>query len=273
MCGVFAEIKRIFAGEPNTHTMAKQLLRRYIWLIDTIRSADGITFEEINSRWLRSSLNEDGKALPKRTFHDHIDAILDEFDIEIACDRNDGYRYRIREYEEYGSIRKTMVDALVLNNSVREHPEIGGRIIFHDQSHGGNLPGILQGLRDRRIIRFRYSCDYSYARETVPACKDLKDICYTDEMAVYGLFFCGIWFVVGKVQSDRKLHIYTLHRLSEIQETERIYDFPEDFDTRQFMMEYKEDMDVLARIHESRREDDGMTLEVYRIDADPSYLL
>ena len=73
--------------------------------------------------------------------------------------------------------------------------------------------------------------------------------------------------------SDRKLHIYTLHRLSEIQETERIYDFPEDFDTRQFMMEYKEDMDVLARIHESRREDDGMTLEVYRIDADPSYLL
>ena len=156
--------------------MAKQLLRRYIWLIDTIRSADGITFEEINSRWLRSSLNEDGKVLPKRTFHDHIDAILDEFDIEIACDRNDGYRYRIREYEEYGSIRKTMVDALVLNNSVREHPEIGGRIIFHDQSHGGNLPGILQGLRDRRIIRFRYSCDYSYARETVPACKDLKDI-------------------------------------------------------------------------------------------------
>ena len=240
--------------------MAKQLLRRYIWLIDTIRSSNGISFEEINRRWLRSSLNEDGKDLPKRTFHDHIDSILDEFDIEITCDRNDGYRYRIREYEEYGSARKAMVDALILDNAVRESPELGGRIIFHDRSHKGNLPFIVQALKDRRTIRFHYTVDYSYARQTVPACKNLPDTDYVDEMAVYGLFFCGIWFVTGEVLSDRKLHVYALHQLDGITETDRLYDFPEDFDTRRFLMEYKYEFVPL--------QDDGLSLEVYRISAD-----
>lgn len=41
--------------------MAKGLIRRYIWLIDTIRSANGITYEEINRKWNRSALNDDGK--------------------------------------------------------------------------------------------------------------------------------------------------------------------------------------------------------------------
>ena len=34
-------------------------------------------------------------------------------------------------------------------------------------------------------------------------------------IAVYGLFFCGIWVVVGKVKSDQQIHIYALHRLLE----------------------------------------------------------
>ena len=32
--------------------MAKNLLNKYVWLVDTIYKAKQITFEEINSRWL-----------------------------------------------------------------------------------------------------------------------------------------------------------------------------------------------------------------------------
>lgn len=250
----------------------KQQLRRYVWLLDAIRSTKGITFEEINRKWHRSSLNEEGKDLPKRTFHDHIDAILDEFDIEITCDRSDGYRYYINEYEEYGSVRKSMLDALILDNAVRESPEIGGRIIFHDCSHAGNLPTLVQALKDRKIIRFRYRHDYSYARSTVPVCKNLPDTDYHDEMAVYGLFFCGIWFAVGSVCSDRRLHVYALHRLSEIEPREKGYDFPEDFDVRQFMTEYTVDLSAPVDSWPCL-EDDGSSLEVYRIGTEPSLLL
>lgn len=250
--------------------MAKQLLRRYIWLIDTIRSANGITFEEINRKWVRSSLNEDGKELPKRTFHDHIDAILDEFDIEIVCNRNDGYKYRIETFDEYGSIRGALVDALVLENAVRESPDIDNRVVFYDSSHRGNLPAIVQAVKNRKTIRFRYFRDFSYARETVPACANLQDTEYTDEIAVYGLFFCGVWFMVGKVMSDQKLHVYALHRISEIVEQERDYCFPEDFDVRHYMSEYKTDLSTLGQ---PRLEDDGSSLEVYLVGVQPEYLL
>ena len=252
--------------------MAKRQLRRYIWLIDTIRGADGITFEEINRRWLRSSLNEEGKELPKRTFHNHIKSILEEFDVDIICDRNDGYHYRIEEYDEYGSVRKAMLDTLALDNAVRECHEIGGRIIFHDLSHAGNLPAIVHALRDRMIIRYRYRHDYSYARRSVVGCEHLPDTEYTGEMAIYGLFFCGIWFAIGKVLSDCHLHIYALHRISIIGEQNKGYTIPEDFDVRHYMTERGNDptgiMDEVNGL-----EDDRAALNVYLKDTEPSYLL
>ena len=67
--------------------MARGLIRRYIWLIDTIRSAKGITFDEINRKWRQSSQNEDGEDWKKRTFFQNINDIWDEFRISIICDR------------------------------------------------------------------------------------------------------------------------------------------------------------------------------------------
>lgn len=45
--------------------MAKEIFRRYIWLVDTIRRGKGLTFEEINNAWQRSCLNEYGTELSK----------------------------------------------------------------------------------------------------------------------------------------------------------------------------------------------------------------
>ena len=44
--------------------MARLQLRRYIWLIDMVRSAGsiGITYEEINSKWHRARGNPTMKA-------------------------------------------------------------------------------------------------------------------------------------------------------------------------------------------------------------------
>lgn len=48
--------------------MTKDLFDKYIWLVDVIYRSRKITFEEINERWLRSSLS-DGQDIPLRTFH------------------------------------------------------------------------------------------------------------------------------------------------------------------------------------------------------------
>lgn len=100
--------------------MARLQIRRYIWLIDIVRSAgpDGITYEEINRKWHRATLNEDGRDYAWRTFQEDRRIITGEFDIEITCDRRDN-TYRIEELDEYGSVRGSLIDALVLNNAIR----------------------------------------------------------------------------------------------------------------------------------------------------------
>ena len=73
------------------------LFNRYVWLVDTIYRRGRITFEEINERWMRSQLNETGDEIPLRTFHNHRKAIEQMFDINIECDKRDGYVYYIEK--------------------------------------------------------------------------------------------------------------------------------------------------------------------------------
>lgn len=47
--------------------MAKNLLNKYVWLVDTIYKAQRISFDEINHRWLDNDMSE-GKPLALRTY-------------------------------------------------------------------------------------------------------------------------------------------------------------------------------------------------------------
>jgi hypothetical protein len=74
----------------------KNLFQRYIWLVDIIHRTGKISFEEINKRWLRNEMSE-GKEIPLRTFHNHRIAIEEMFDVNIECDKRNGYVYYIEE--------------------------------------------------------------------------------------------------------------------------------------------------------------------------------
>ena len=76
----------------NNKEKTSRLFNRYVWLVDVVNRAGRISFEEINKLWCKSSLNEDEEDLPLRTFHDHRTAIEEMFDINIDCDKSDGYQ-------------------------------------------------------------------------------------------------------------------------------------------------------------------------------------
>ena len=78
------------------------LFGRYVWLIDTIRSHGRITYNEINELWQQSGLSY-GEELPWRTFMHHKKAIMEIFDINIECDKKDGYKYYLEDAEALGS--------------------------------------------------------------------------------------------------------------------------------------------------------------------------
>lgn len=64
--------------------MSKNLLSRYIWIIDTIRRHGSITRDELNRRW-RNSPFYTGEDLPRRTFYNYRNAIEELFNVNIGC--------------------------------------------------------------------------------------------------------------------------------------------------------------------------------------------
>ena len=241
--------------------MARQQIRRYIWLIDTIRSAGnrGITYEEINKKWMRSTLNDDGKALPLRTFHDQRTAILEEFDIEIECDRRDNTYRLAEEYNEYGSVKKTLIDSLVLNNAVRESPDLNDSIVFNDNFHQQCMPELIRAIKDRQTIRFRYK-----RQDRIPKFEPMNyDVVVSFQP--YGLYNSTLWFTVGKNLKDGGIHIYALHRLSEIEFLDEHFVVPEDFNVKQYMSDFWVDDDDLGP---EREPDDAFALESFEAGKD-----
>ena len=109
------------------------LFKEYIWLVATIKRAgeDGITFAEINEKWLETDMSE-GVELARSTFNRHKDAIEDIFGIYIDCNRQNGYKYYIGNPEVLRgeSVQNWMLSTLTVNNIIGEAMSLQDRILL-----------------------------------------------------------------------------------------------------------------------------------------------
>ena len=127
------------------------LFKEYIWLVNTIRKAgdDGITFAEINEKWLETELSE-GVELARSTFNRHKDAIEDIFGLIIDCNRLNGYRYFISNEEVLGedSIQNWMLNTLTVSNIIGEALTLQDRILLQPAPvEGDYLKMIIKAMK------------------------------------------------------------------------------------------------------------------------------
>ena len=204
--------------------MAKDLFNRYIWLVDTIYRAGRITFEEINVRWLRSEMSG-GEYIPLRTFHNHRKAIEDMFDINIECDKRDGYRYFIENAEdmEKGGVRSWLLNTFAVNNLINESHHLKRRILFENIPSGRKyLTPIIEAMRDNAVMEMTYQSFWSPA----PHSFEVEPYCVK--------VFRQRWYVVARRVYDGKLRIYSLDRICDLRETERKFVYAKDFDPQKY---------------------------------------
>lgn len=200
---------------------AGNLFNRYVWLVDTIYRAGRITFEEINERWLRSSLNDTGEDLPVKTFHNHKTAIQQMFDIDIACDRRGGYVYYIEHAEdmERGGVRAWLLNTFAVNHLINESHHIKRRILFEEIPSGQRfLTTVIEAMRDSRTLELTYRSFWraeNFTCEVEPFCVKV---------------FRQRWYMVARSVSDSRIRIYGLDRIEELRQTERLFEMPADFD-------------------------------------------
>jgi WYL domain len=196
--------------------MAPNLFNRYIWLVDTIHRSGKITFDELNTKWLRNSMSDD-KEIPLRTFHNHRAAIEELFDINIVCDKST-YKYYIDNNEdiEKGGVRSWLLNTFAVNNLINESHKLKHRILFEDIPSGQQyLTTIIEAMRDSVKLEISYQ---SY---------------WKVESAIYEIepYFVKVfkqrWYVIAK--SD-KLRIYALDRIKSLTASRNSYKMPDDFD-------------------------------------------
>lgn len=209
--------KTRFSSKSN----AAMLFNRYVWLVDAIYRAGRISFEEINERWQRSSLNETGEELPLKTFHNHKNAIQQMFDINIECDRRGGYLYYIEHAEdmERGGVRTWLLNTFAVNHLINESHHLKRRILFEEIPSGQRfLTQIIEAMRDSLTMDMNYQ---SFWNEK-PTQFEVEPFCVK--------VFRQRWYVVARSVTDGRLRIYSLDRIVSLQTTDHPFTLPDDFD-------------------------------------------
>ena len=204
--------------------MAKNYFKSYIWLLETLQSRGPLTLKELQSLWLRSSVNDDGKELAPRTFSNHLQSIADIFGIEIECDRRDN-TYHIKNEGEIGGsdIRNWMLEALSLNSLLNESAGLKDRIIFENvPSSQKYLTTIIQAIRDKKVLHAVYK---SY-RKTGEEEFILEPWCLRE--------FKKRWYLFAHKGNEDVPHMFALDRFLSIEIGKTKFTLPKKFDAHEF---------------------------------------
>ena len=206
--------------------MAKNYFNRYVWLIDTIYRRGHVSLQDISRSWERSSFNDDGRPMAERTFHNHREAILDMFGIEIKNDRSLGY-YIDSEDMEGDAIKQWLLESLSMNNPVNEAGGLRDRILFEKiPSSQKWLSPIVGAMKDGKAIDMTYQ---SYTR-TEPNTFTAHPYCLK--------LFKQRWYLLAKSENYDYPRIYSLDRIHNIEELDKPAVLPEDFDAADYFSKY-----------------------------------
>ncbi len=205
------------------------LFNRYLWLIELLSYSNGLSKNEIDSRWAYSVFNDDGKGtIPRRTFIRMKDNILSLFDIQIVYDRKEK-KYHI-ENDISGCNKNTqfLLSAFAVNQMVSENRDLADRILLEDTPAGSNifLPEITTAMRENRRLSITYqNYEMQTAREF--------------EIEPYALRYFGRrWYVLAHTDFHNSLRLYALDRMKDVKISDKLFKLPTDFSADDYFSRY-----------------------------------
>ena len=208
--------------------MAKNYFNRYVWLIDTINRHGYISREQISRLWESSPLNETGEELYERTFHNHREAILDTFGIEIKCDRGKGYYIANSEDLEGDGIRQWLLESLSMSNLLNEASDMRDRILFERiPSSQKWLPIIVNTMRDGKAVELTYQ---SFSKSQ-PSTFTVHPYCLK--------LFKQRWYMLGRSEDFKSPFVYALdERTKDIHPLKKSLKVPARFNAEEYFSNY-----------------------------------
>lgn len=209
--------------------MAKNLINKYVWLVETINKAKRITFEEINEKWLCNDLSE-GVELALRTFHKWRIVVEEMFGLIIECERKGGYHYYIANADELknGNIRAWLLNTISVSNLLIDNQHMKDRILLEEVPSGQEyLSDIIEAMKQGQVINMTYQSyrsDKSYTFDVEPYCVKL---------------FKQRWYMAARSPHYDKVMIYALDRIlgMEVLAEDR-FKMPDSFNPSEYFENY-----------------------------------
>ncbi len=96
----------------------KELINRYVWIVDVLNRYGRLTREDINDLWRKSPLSN-GDPMPARTFYHYRRAIEENFQLEIACDASGHYYIDEAESNANPMVTNWLLESYSVNNAIK----------------------------------------------------------------------------------------------------------------------------------------------------------
>lgn len=212
----------------NINDMAKNLINKYVWLVETIYKAKRITFEELNEKWLENYLSE-GIELALRTFHKWRIAAEEMFGLVIECERKGGYHYYIANSDELkgGNIRNWLLNTISVSNVLIDNQHMKDRILLEEIPSGQEyLSEIIEAMKKGCCITITYQSYWKCNKKTF----DVEPYCVK--------LFKQRWYLVGRSPYYDKIMIYALDRIIHMYANDVSFKMPQSFQPANFFKEY-----------------------------------
>lgn len=208
--------------------MRKDLINRYIWIIDTIQRYGKITRKELNDLWL-SSAEGDGRSIPARTFFHYRRAIEENFKIDIECNSLGEYYIETHGSVQDERIRNWLLDSYTIRGVMENSAELADRILLEDvPSAREYMPTLVKAMRVNKKVTFTY---YNYMR-SMP-----------EREIVFSPYFIKLfkqrWYMIGAKDGEKgRIRTYALDRVSDMFIVNEHFKVPDHIDPATFYDDY-----------------------------------
>ena len=213
--------------------MSKNLINKYVWLVETLYKAKKITLKEINRKWSETELSE-GEEIPRRTFNNWKNAAEEMFGLVIMCDKHDDcYYIENRDELEEGGFQRWLLNTMSVNNTLLENKSLSGRILLENIPSGqGYLATVMEAMKKSKVLEITYKSYWSDSEHSFP-------------VAPYCVkLFRQRWYLVGNSVLEDKIRIYALDRVLEANLSDETFKYPKRFSPESYFR------DCFGIIHE-----------------------
>ena len=204
------------------------LIRKYVWLIDTIYRAKKISFKEINERWRRDVDLSRGEEMSVRTFKRWLNNIGDIFGLYVENERCGDYRYYIENIEDIteGGLQSWLFNTFAVSNALTGCMGIKDRIQLEYVPSGElYLQPIIDAMKENRVLNITYK---SYWKDKEKK-YDVQPLCLK--------LFRQRWYVIvhgNDGEEDTRIWICALDRILSLQKTEMTFTMPKEWEAESY---------------------------------------